>query len=250
MGDHQPPGAVLVFQDVTELRRLERLRQEFAANVSHELKTPLAIIQSQVEALLDGAVDDVEVRDSFLHQIAEQSHQLYSLIIDLLRLSSLDGHEEVLVIEPVSVHGAVRDCMERHQLRADGRGIILETAPPKINGIRVKADEEALSHILDNLVDNAVKYTQEGGRIRVTWDRTPEGVNLMVEDNGPGIPERDLSRIFERFYRVDKARSRELGGTGLGLSIVKHLSQALRGNVRVSSEVGRGTSFIVTLPIA
>ena len=250
MGDRQPPGAVLVFHDITELRRLERVRQEFAANVSHELKTPLAIIQSQVEALLDGAADDVDVRDSFLQQIAEQSHRLYSLIIDLLRLSSLDGHEEVLVLEPVSVHGAVRECLERHQLRADGRGITLESAAPKVNGIRVRADEEALSHILDNLVDNAVKYTQEGGRIRIAWDRVAEGVNLVVEDNGPGIPERDLSRIFERFCRVDKARSREMGGTGLGLSIVKHLSQALRGNVRVSSELGRGTSFTVTLPVA
>jgi two-component system, OmpR family, phosphate regulon sensor histidine kinase PhoR len=240
-------GAVLVLDDTSELRRLERLRQEFVANVSHELKTPLAVITACAETLLDGAAEDADARGTFLHQIAEQADRLHALILDLLSLARIESGEEAMDFQAVSVTEAVAACLDRHRPRADAKQMVLEAMPPPAE-LNVRADEEALGQILDNLIDNAVKYTQAGGTIRVSWATDAGFVNLSVEDNGPGIPERDLSRIFERFYRVDRARSRELGGTGLGLSIVKHLAQAMGGSVKATSEVGKGTTFTVCLP--
>jgi two-component system, OmpR family, phosphate regulon sensor histidine kinase PhoR len=241
------PGAVLVFEDTSELKRLERVRQEFVANVSHELKTPLAVIQACAEALQDGAVEDVEVRGPFLQQIADQSARLHALILDMLSLAKVESGEAEFDLESISVAEMVAACVDRHRPRAEAKGMSLETTPPG-SDLHVWADGEALAQILDNLVDNAVKYTQAGGVVRMNWEGNAEGVCIGVEDNGPGIPEVDLPRVFARFYRVDRARSRELGGTGLGLAIVKRLVQAMNGSVAVQSAMGKGTKFTVCLP--
>src|SRR5579884_2522744 len=246
-----PRGAVLVMHDTTELRRLERLRQEFVANVSHELKTPLSIIKACVETLLDGAMDDLAHRRQFLEQLDSQSNRLHALILDLLSLARIESGEELFDFQPLLVREIVQACMERHRPRAESKGQIFEMVPPAGDeDLSVWADEEALEQILDNLLDNAVKYTLQGGRVSVSWRREGEQVCLEVADTGIGIPEADLPRIFERFYRVDKARSRELGGTGLGLSIVKHLVQAMRGSVHAASRPGQGTTFTIRLPAA
>jgi two-component system phosphate regulon sensor histidine kinase PhoR len=247
-------GAVLVLHDTTELRRLERLRQEFVANVSHELKTPLSVIKVCAETLLGGALDDAENRGHFLQQIDEQASRLHALIIDMLSLARIESGQAAFDFEAVPVASAVAACLERHRARAESKNQILEAAPadtpaPSVNGeLAAWADEEAVGEILDNLVDNALKYTPVGGRITVRWHGDDGVVCLEVEDTGIGIPETDLPRVFERFYRVDKARSRELGGTGLGLSIVKHLVQALGGSISAASRVGSGTTFSVRLP--
>ena len=244
------PGAVIVLQDTTDLRRLERLRQDFVANVSHELKTPLANIKSSVEVLMDGAVEDPNARGMFLEQIAEQADRQQTLIEDLLSLARIEAGEYRLEYDPVGVEDAVHACLDRHRTRAETKGLTLDGVA--LSGCPTDAavwvDEEGLAQLLDNLVDNAIKYTPDNGRITVLWQAGPQNVLIEVEDTGIGIPERDLPRVFERFYRVDKARSREMGGTGLGLAIVKHLAQAMRGQVRVTSEVGVGTKFAVTLP--
>jgi two-component system phosphate regulon sensor histidine kinase PhoR len=268
-------GAVLVLHDTTELRRLERIRQEFVANVSHELKTPLSVIQACIETLLDGAIDDAEHRGQFLERVAEQSQRLHSLILDLLSLARIESGAEAFTFQPVAVADAVAACLARHRARAESKQQCLQpvgpgedpeakedTATPAANAqldshtstpdqrsVVAWADEEAIAQILDNLVDNALKYTPEQGRIRVRWYAEDGHACLDVEDTGIGIPERDLPRIFERFYRVDRARSRELGGTGLGLSIVKHLVQAMHGTVRATSISGQGSTFHVRLPV-
>jgi two-component system phosphate regulon sensor histidine kinase PhoR len=241
------PGAVLVLHDTTEIRRLERLRQDFVANVSHELKTPLAVVKACAEALADGAVEDAQARGPFLQQITEQAERLHALILDLLSLARLESGEASLDLEPVPLAAAVGDCLDRHRPRAEAKRMTLEAVAPP-DAVSAWADPEALAQVLDNLVDNAVKYTQEGGTVRVRWSARAGDACVTVEDNGPGIPARDLLRVFERFYRVDRARSRELGGTGLGLSIVKHLAQAMGGSVKATSEVGRGSTFTVCLP--
>lgn len=246
-----PSGAVLVIQDTTELRRLERLRQDFVANVSHELKTPLANIKSSVETLIDGAVEDPAARGMFLAEIADQADRQQVLIEDLLSLARIESAEQRLNPERVPVDDAVHSCLDRHRTRAEARkltlnGVALADTPPDL---AVWVDEEGLAQVLDNLVDNAIKYTP-AGRITVRWRATAKEVVIEVEDTGIGIPMADQPRIFERFYRVDKARAREMGGTGLGLAIVKHMVQAMKGTVSVTSDLGAGSKFTVTLPRA
>jgi len=245
-------GAVIVLYDLTELRRLERLRQDFVANVSHELKTPLANIKSSVEVLMDGAVEDPAARGMFLEQIAEQADRQQALIEDLLSLARIESSEQRLEYIALPVEDAVYACIDRQRTRAETKGLT-------VNGVAlvgspsdlcVLADEQAFSQILDNLVDNAVKYTPQNGLVTVRWQASTDTVQIEVEDNGIGIPERDLPRVFERFYRVDKARSRDMGGTGLGLAIVKHLIGTMRGQVSVKSELNKGTTFTLILPRA
>jgi two-component system phosphate regulon sensor histidine kinase PhoR len=247
-----PRGAVLVVHDTTELRRLERLRQEFVANVSHELKTPLSVIKVCVETLLDGAADDPQHRVSFLEQVASQSNRLHALILDLLSLARIESGEALFDFQSLPIVEVAQACLERYRTRAESKRQTLELVPPPADGESVVAwaDAEAVEQILDNLLDNAVKYTPEGGRVSLRWRREEDQVCLEVSDTGIGIPASDLPRIFERFYRVDKARSREMGGTGLGLAIVKHLTQALRGSVHAASRPGEGTTFTVCLPTA
>ena len=241
-------GAVLVFHDITHVRMLERVRQDFVANVSHELKTPLAAIQATVETLLDGALQDPLHNVRFLERIRENADRLHRLVQDLLTLGRIESGQEIMEIGPIPVHTAIETCISRQADRAKAKGLQLQQiAPPE--AVHALADDEALAEILDNLVDNAIKYTP-AGQITLRWFASDQDALLQVEDTGVGIPERDLPRVFERFYRVDKARSRELGGTGLGLSIVKHLVQKLGGSVSVASEVGRGSTFTVRLPRA
>ena len=236
-------------EDRQQLRRLEGVRQEFVANVSHELKTPLSVIKAAAETLLDGAADDPEPRRLFLSQIGEQADRLTALVHDLLSLARIEGGTESLDLRPVPLGPVVATCVARHAARAEGKGQVIEAVPPAGGeAVAAWADEEAVEQILDNLVDNAVKYTPAGGRIRVRWRAEGGTACVEVEDTGIGIPEQHLGRVFERFYRVDRARSRELGGTGLGLSIVKHLAQAMRGSVAAASRPGRGSTFTVRLP--
>jgi two-component system, OmpR family, phosphate regulon sensor histidine kinase PhoR len=242
-------GAVLVLHDTTHLRKLERVRQDFVANASHELKTPLAAIQATVETLQDGALRDPDHAGQFLERIRENAERLHRLVQDLLALSRVESGAGELDIGPVPVLPIVEGCLARAEARAVAKGLELQGVPPS-ESITVQGDEEALAEILDNVVDNAVKYTPPGGRITVRWRAEESVAVLEIEDTGIGIPEKDVPRIFERFYRVDKARSRELGGTGLGLSIVKHLVHALGGSVSVTSELGTGSVFAIRLPLA
>jgi len=244
-----PSGAVLVFHDVTELRRLERMRQDFVANVSHELKTPLASIKAYTETLLDWALHDENVNVRFLNRIDEQADRLNQLILDLLSLARLESGHEVFQHGPLAVSAVVETCVETHRGRAEAKSLDLYLDLGSVEeSTLVVADEEAVHQILDNLIDNAIKYTPEGGWIRVACQMTPEAIEIEVADSGIGIPRDDLPRVFERFYRVDKARSREMGGTGLGLSIVKHLIQSIGGDISVDSRVGEGTRFNAKLP--
>ena len=249
---HGMPGAVVVIDDTTDVRRVERMRQDFVANASHELKTPLAVIKSTVEALLDGAADDPEARAGFLDQVAREADRLADLIKDMLSLARSESGALGLEPRAVKLDKAITDCMERRHPRADTKTLTLVEKPPADAPADVAAwaDPDALRQVMDNLVDNAIKYTPNGGRITVRWGATAETVSFEVEDTGVGIPAADVDRVFERFYRVDKARDRAQGSTGLGLSIVKHLLQAMRGQVRVNSKPGKGTTFRVTLPRA
>jgi two-component system phosphate regulon sensor histidine kinase PhoR len=249
---HGTPGAVVVIDDTTDVRQAERMRQDFVANVSHELKTPLAVIKSSVEALMDGAAEDVDARGMFLSQAAREADRLEELIHDLLSLARIESGNLGLALQAIPLDKAITDCVERHHARAETKTLTMVEKPPADAPASVAAwaDPDALRQVMDNLVDNAIKYTPNGGRITVRWNATADAVSFEVEDTGVGIPAADLQRVFERFYRVDKARSRAVGGTGLGLAIVKHLVQAMKGQVKATSRVGKGTTFRVTLPRA
>ncbi|GAC1467938.1 MAG: ATP-binding protein [Isosphaeraceae bacterium] len=243
-------GAVLVIHDVTELRRLERMRQDFVANVSHELKTPLASIKAYTETLLDWALHDENVNVRFLMRIDEQAERLNQLILDLLSLARLESNVEVYEHRPLALASVIASCVESHRDRAlsKDQSLIFEQGTLR-EDTRVVADQEAIRQIFDNLIDNALKYTPEGGSVRISCRSTSDLIHVDVVDTGIGIPRDDLPRVFERFYRVDKARSRELGGTGLGLSIVKHLVQSIGGQIQVESRLGAGSRFTLQLPV-
>jgi two-component system phosphate regulon sensor histidine kinase PhoR len=241
-------GAVLVLHDITPLRKLERVRQDFVANASHELKTPLAAIQATAETLLDGAHRDPEHAVHFLECIKENAERLHRLVRDLLTLGRVEAGKEQLEIGPVPLLPVVEATLARVEPQAQAKNLRLECLPPQLP-VTVRAEEEALCEILDNLVENAIKYTPSGGQVTVRWRAEAREAILEIADTGIGIPDKDLSRIFERFYRVDRARSRELGGTGLGLSIVKHLAQSLGGSISVTSQVGTGSTFAVRMPL-
>ena len=240
---------ILVLHDLTELRRLESLRQEFVANVSHELKTPLSSIKAYAETLLNGAINDGENNRRFVAQIDDQAERLYELILDLLSIARIESGQQAFDISAVSLVDAIDACISGNKVAADAKEIGLATEGAPVERL-VNADDEGLRQILNNLVDNAIKYTPHSGRVTVTCHVDGSAAVIEVRDTGPGIAAEFLPRVFERFYRVDKARSRELGGTGLGLSIVKHLAQAFAGNVDVVSEIGVGTTFTVRLPLA
>ena len=241
------PGVVIVLYDITELRRLENVRRDFAANVSHELKTPLSSIKAYAETLRLGALDDKQHNLHFVQRIEEQADRLHQLIVDLLQLARVESGREAFDIREVALDEVVADCEAVYCERAAAKGLRLEIQLPE-EPVLVRADENGLVTILDNLFANALQYTPEGGRvtIRVRGDRTH--AVLEVEDTGVGISARDQQRVFERFYRVDKARSREMGGTGLGLAIVKHLTQSFGGETGLRSELGQGSTFSIRLP--
>jgi two-component system phosphate regulon sensor histidine kinase PhoR len=244
---------VVVLLDMTEARRLERLRRDFVANASHELRTPVAAILAAAETLAAGAADDASARASFVDILGRHAQRLSRLTADLLDLARLEAGYRPRV-EVVPMPAVLEAVLPSLQPRAAEKQLTLETElepPPKDDGggdFTVAAERAAVEQVLSNLVDNAIKYTPAGGRVRVEARALPGRVELVVADTGPGIPAEHLPRLFERFYRVDNARSRELGGTGLGLSIVKHLVAAHGGEIRVESEVGHGTRFVVLLP--
>jgi two-component system phosphate regulon sensor histidine kinase PhoR len=244
-----PSGAVVVLRDVSEPRRLDQMRQQFVANVSHELKTPLSSIRAYAETLLAGAKNDPVHSQRFLERIDEQAGRLQQLIVDMLSLAKIESGQGVGELTRVPLVRVVRRCCRDFEPQAAARRVALvcEIADP---ALAVKADEEALWQIFDNLIDNALKYTPPDGKVSVQAQR--EGIHALIEvvDTGSGISQEHHDRIFERFYRVDKARSRELGGTGLGLSIVKHLVQAMGGAVGLISQPGQGCRFQIRLPLA
>jgi len=242
-------GNLLVLHDITELRRLEQVRTEFVANVSHELRTPLTSIKGYLETLIDGAVEEPGAARRFLEVTHTHAERLGRLVDDLLQLSDIETGKVILKLDPVVLHEAARAVLAIFEAQAgQKRMALMNRVPPEL---RARADRDRLSQVLVNLIDNAVKFTPEGGQIAVDAARGPDDfVEVRVSDTGIGIPSTDLPRITERFYRVDKARSRELGGTGLGLAIVKHLVQAHGGGLRIESELGKGTTVRFTLPAA
>ena len=236
-------AAVAVVRDISEMRRLEAMRRDFVSGVSHELKTPLTVIQACTDTLLGGALSDPTAAERFLRQIEEQSERLLQLILGMLQLARVESGQQVLHIEPVPVHLLAEDVIRSFRTVADTRSIRLSLTGAE--ELTVTSDEQALHTILSNLIDNALKHTPAGGSITVELIANANAHGLMVRDTGSGIPEELLDRIFERFYRVDRDRSRERGGTGLGLAIVKHLCQAIGASVSVKSQLGKGSQFIV-----
>ena len=242
-------ATVVVAQDVTEIRRLERMRREFVANVSHELKTPLTAIKSLLETLLSGALEDPANNRRFVTLIDEDATRLGRLIDDLLELSQIESKAAALQLQPVALQPLFEDLGHHLRPQLEARRVRLELALPP-NTPAVQADPARLRQIFLNLLDNAIKFNAPGGRVSVRAAADGTTMRIAVEDTGIGIPEADLPRIFERFYRVDKARSRELGGTGLGLAIVKHLAELHAGRVTVESRPGQGSILTVILPLA
>ncbi len=245
---HQQIGILVVLNDVTELRRLENLRRDFVANVSHEIKTPLTAIKGFVETLQHGAVKDPQEAERFLSIITRHVDRLSALVEDLLKLSRIEREDDAGKIQcaETPLEPIIRSAVGLCQDRAGEKGIRIEVDCK--DTVRAKIDASLIEQALVNLLDNAVNYTGENGRIRVEADSDDDRTRLRVIDNGIGIGRQHLPRLFERFYRVDKARSRKLGGTGLGLSIVKHIVQAHGGTVTVQSEVNKGSVFEIVLP--
>jgi two-component system phosphate regulon sensor histidine kinase PhoR len=242
-------GAIVIFHDMTELERLEQVRKDFVANVSHELRTPLAGIIGYAETLLDGALDDLQNRGKFVDIIRSNAMRLSNIAADLLVLSDLESEREGPEPEDISVQGVLDSVLLTVESEAQARNVRLirgEMADAFLQGSRLRVEQ-----VLLNLMANAIKFNRPAGEVRVSARRTADGlIAIAVADTGVGIPSQDLPRVFERFYRVDKARSKDVGGTGLGLSIVKHAVERMNGTVQVESHLGEGSVFTVTLPIA
>lgn len=241
-------GVIVVFHDLTRLKQLERTREEFVANVSHELRTPLSLIKGYTETLLDGAKDNPEVLGKFLQTIDRNARRLDLLIQDLLIISSLESGRVSLSCGVVNLKTLTGRVLGDMQAQANSRHVRLLNQMPEL---WADADEARLEQVFGNLLENAVKYGREHGQVTIGGRRTADDrIELFVQDDGPGIPAESLERVFERFYRVDKARSREQGGTGLGLAIVKHIVQAHGGRVWAESVPGHGAKFFFTLRVA
>ncbi|WP_164019394.1 sensor histidine kinase [Pyxidicoccus trucidator] len=241
------PGSAAVFHDITELRRLEKVRKDFVANVSHELRTPITAIRGYAETLQGGALNDAVMAPKMVEIIHRQSERLSELVEDLLELSRLESREVRLALTSVSLADAVARAADTVRPKAEGKDQRISLHVP--TELRALGDSRAVEQVLLNLLDNAVKYTPPGGRVDVYGACEDGRCVVRVRDTGLGIEPKHLSRIFERFYRVDKGRSRDMGGTGLGLSIVKHLLQAMDGEVKVESQPNVGSTFTIFLPL-
>jgi len=239
-------GIVVVLHDITKIKRLENMRTEFVANVSHELKTPITAVKGFAETLLDGGLNDEEILISFLQIIYKESDRLHRLISDLLDLSKIEMHKNILNYELVDITQLIQLTIKTLKPQADKKGVeLIEVLEP----ISAEVDQDRMNQVLINLITNAITYTHSKGTITVELKNyNDEFFKIIIKDTGIGIPRKSIPRIFERFYRVDKARSRESGGTGLGLAIVKHIIESHKGYIHVESEVQKGTTFTITLP--
>jgi two-component system phosphate regulon sensor histidine kinase PhoR len=245
--DGAAPGRLFVFRDVTRLEELENIRKEFVGNVSHELRTPLSLIKGFAQTLLDGAKDDPSQSARFLQKIDKHSDRLLFLIEDLLAISRLESGHAALNPQMVDLHDLTQRVLDDLGAPSTARRTVLENKIPAQTVIW--ADADRLQQVLFNLTENAIKYGRQGGSVAVgIGGNHPDKLEVFVADDGPGIPPDAIGRVFERFYRVDRARARESGGTGLGLAIVKHIVQAHGGEAWVKSELNKGTSFFFTLP--
>ncbi|WAM33822.1 ATP-binding protein [Caldicellulosiruptor morganii] len=238
-------GYIFIIHDITQQARLDSMRKQFVANVSHELRTPITTIKTYSETLLD--VHDEETKRQFLSVIIKECDRMTRLVSDLLYLSRLDSGENILNTEEVSLSELVRFVCEKLKIHAERKNQTLSCSI--LQDVVAMVDRDKMEQVLINLIGNAITYVQEGGRIEVILQKEEDSTKIIVKDNGPGIPQEDLPRIFERFYRVDKARSRELGGSGLGLSIADEIVRAHGGRILVESKVGSGTTFTVVLPV-
>jgi two-component system phosphate regulon sensor histidine kinase PhoR len=241
-----PEGGVFIFHDLTRIKQLENTRREFVANVSHELRTPLTLIKGFVETLIDGAKDDPAVAGRFLQMIDKHTDRLTFLIEDLLTISRLESGQIILNLQRMALRPLIDVVFDDLQSRANERKVAFRNEVPE--NIEAMADSDRLQQVLFNLIDNAIKYGRPEGVVTVGARARDDGmIEAWVKDNGPGIPADSVERVFERFYRVDKARSREQGGTGLGLAIVKHIIQSHKGEVWLESALGVGSAFYFTL---
>jgi len=236
-------GIVLVFHDITELKKLEQMRKDFVANVSHELKTPITSIKGFTETLLDGAMHNEETLEYFLSIILKESDRLQSLIHDLLELSKIEQHGFELELQTINIVQMLKEIIIILQGKAEAKEIILESLSEK--DVFIQGDLNRLKQVFINLINNAIAYTPKAGKVQAIIEEKNDEVLVHIKDTGIGIEEKEIPRIFERFYRIDKARSRNSGGTGLGLAIVKHLVEAHHGYITVKSKVGKGTTFTV-----
>lgn len=239
-------GILLVFHDITEIKKLEQVRKDFVANVSHELKTPITSIKGFTETLLDGAKEDKETLDQFLTIILEESDRLQTLILDLLELSKIEQQGYTLSIRSMNINQLLKEMLPILNSKAEEKNIqlIVEGAEQEV---WIEGDYYRLKQIFINLVSNAISYTQNSGKVTISMVEGKDSISVSIKDTGIGIAQDEIPRIFERFYRVDKARSRNSGGTGLGLAIVKHLVEAHKGKISVESEVGKGTKFTIEI---
>ena len=243
-----PPsrGALAILHDVTELERLERVRKDFVANVSHELRTPLAAIRGYSETLLDGGLEDEQNKRRFVEVILAQATRLSNIAADLLSLSELESSGATAAPHPVSIRSAVESAVRTVESAARLQDVTVICE--KLEDVKVIGHELRLEQVFVNLLDNAVKFNRPNGEVQVEMRCKNGKVSILIGDTGIGIPSEDLPRVFERFYRVDKARSRAMGGTGLGLSIVKHAIEQMGGTIKVNSRLGEGSEFTIELP--
>jgi two-component system phosphate regulon sensor histidine kinase PhoR len=241
-------GGLMVLEDITTMRRLETIRRDFVANVSHELRTPVSVIRANAETLLAGAKDEPQIADRLMDGLHRNAERLSNIVNDLLELSRLEAGEYRVARAPVDVGAIAQQVVQMIEPNATKRDVSVEMTVP--DGLRAVGDSGALEQVLVNLIDNAVKYTSTGGHVRIGGADRGERVRIEVVDDGPGIAAEHRERIFERFYRVDPGRSREVGGTGLGLSIVRHLVETMGGTVGVASNEPQGSVFWIELPRA
>ncbi len=246
--DEKTEGVIVVLQDMTQQKKLDTMRKEFVANVSHEIRTPLTTIKSYTETLLFGAIDDREIAYDFLNTINAESDRMTILVKDLLLLSKMDGGKLDMDLKAIKLNKLINDNVSQFRNLAKKNNQTL-TYKQCSNDLIILADIDRMRQIISNVISNAIKYSGNGAQINVYTVENPDYCEIIIEDNGVGIPEKDLERIFERFYRVDKTRSREMGGTGLGLAIAKEIAQAQNGDIRAESIPGKGTKMTIFIPI-
>lgn len=249
VGSEEGNGGILVLEDITERMNLEKVRSDFVANASHELKTPISAIRGLVETIIDDPKMPADVFSRFMERIRQQTIRLDRIVQDLLHLSRFDSTEREKNVTRIELGGLLRQVCQSKAYDASDEGLELDL-DLQVDALEVDGEAEALNQLVTNLVENAIKYTEEGGKVVVRLSKVGSMATIEVQDTGIGISKEETQRIFERFYRVDRARSRDIGGTGLGLAIVKHIAQVHQGSVTVDSQIGKGSTFIVQLPLA